>query len=391
MDFAGVSADWVAGPAGARHISGPDGTLGSTAGFHYRDAADGDSGAGDQGNQRSPTTSWCCLKIVAIIVFVIFSARVHSPGELAPVCAERMGGDADGRSYHFLHLYRIRLGLDREPRSAGIRRGTCPSGIIASLVVCTVLYIAVAGRADGIVPWQSMVGDAAPVVECAEEVVVSAGRGAAALGAPGGAYGGAGGDDFVAAGVPAGAGAGVVCDVARPAFAAYFRPSASALSYPDFSTWLAGFVVGVPTGLLDIGTLADLSNIGTLFAFALVAGGVLILRYREPDRYRAFRAPGGPLAPVLTILTCLLLMAGLPIMNWIRFFLWLIIGLVIYYFYGRRKSTLRLAAQSKLRSAKDTIHAPARFGEDKPQRKGGADSCIAQSFSASLAVSLGNE
>ena len=80
---------------------------------------------------------------------------------------------------------------------------------------------------------------------------------------------------------------------------------------PDFSTWVAGFVVGIPAGLLDIGTLADLSNIGTLFAFALVAAGVLILRYREPDRQRAFRAPGGPIAPILTILTCLLLMAGL--------------------------------------------------------------------------------
>ena len=111
---------------------------------------------------------------------------------------------------------------------------------------------------------------------------------------------------------------------------------------PDFSTWLAGFVVGIPAGLLDIGTLADLSNIGTLFAFALVGAGVLILRYREPDRKRPFRAPGGPLAPIVTIFTCLLLMAGLPIMNWLRFFTWLIIGLVIYYFYGRRKSTLRL-------------------------------------------------
>ena len=92
---------------------------------------------------------------------------------------------------------------------------------------------------------------------------------------------------------------------------------------------MAGFVVGIPAGLLDIGTLADLSNIGTLFAFALVAGGVLILRYREPNRHRAFRAPGGPLAPIITILTCLLLMAGLPITNWIRFFVWLAIGLVI--------------------------------------------------------------
>ncbi len=62
---------------------------------------------------------------------------------------------------------------------------------------------------------------------------------------------------------------------------------------PDFSTWVAGFVVGIPAGLFDIGTLADLSNIGTLFAFALVGAGVLILRYREPERPRAFRAPGG--------------------------------------------------------------------------------------------------
>src|SRR5213594_5040716 len=87
---------------------------------------------------------------------------------------------------------------------------------------------------------------------------------------------------------------------------------------PHISTWTAGLFVAIPAGLFDIGTLADLSNIGTLFAFSLVAGGVLILRYREPDRHRAFRAPGGPLAPIITILTCLLLMAGLPIMNWIR-------------------------------------------------------------------------
>ena len=67
----------------------------------------------------------------------------------------------------------------------------------------------------------------------------------------------------------------------------------------------------------------------------------------EPDRPRAFRAPGGPLAPIVTILNCLLLMAGLPIMNWLRFFAWLALGLVVYYFYGRRKSTLRLSDATK--------------------------------------------
>jgi APA family basic amino acid/polyamine antiporter len=109
---------------------------------------------------------------------------------------------------------------------------------------------------------------------------------------------------------------------------------------PDFSTWVAGFVVGIPAGLLDIGTLADLSNIGTLFAFALVAGGVLILRVRQPDRPRPFKAPGGLVAPIMTILTCLLLMAGLPITSWLRFVIWLAIGLCFYYGYGRRHSQL---------------------------------------------------
>jgi len=107
---------------------------------------------------------------------------------------------------------------------------------------------------------------------------------------------------------------------------------------PDVATWIAGFVVGIPAGLLDIGTLANLSNIGTLFAFVLVSVGVLILRYRDPGRHRGFRAPLGPVVPVLSIVFCFLLMMGLEIETWIRFFVWLIIGLVIYIFYSRHHS-----------------------------------------------------
>jgi APA family basic amino acid/polyamine antiporter len=107
---------------------------------------------------------------------------------------------------------------------------------------------------------------------------------------------------------------------------------------PAFSTWVAGFAVGVPAGLLDIGTASDLSNIGTLFAFVLVSIGVLILRYRDPDRHRGFRSPGGPFAPVMSIVFCMLLMAGLPILTWLRFFAWLILGLCIYFFYSRHRS-----------------------------------------------------
>src|SRR5271169_6082664 len=70
---------------------------------------------------------------------------------------------------------------------------------------------------------------------------------------------------------------------------------------PSVATWIAGFVVGVPAGILDIGTLADLSNIGTLFAFVLVSVGVIILRVRDPGRHRGFRAPGGMFAPIASV------------------------------------------------------------------------------------------
>jgi APA family basic amino acid/polyamine antiporter len=89
---------------------------------------------------------------------------------------------------------------------------------------------------------------------------------------------------------------------------------------------------------LDIGTLTDLSNIGTLFAFALVSIGVIILRYREPERSRRFRVPFGPVIPVLSVLFCVLLMMGLPIITWMRFFIWLGLGLMIYFFYSRKRS-----------------------------------------------------
>jgi len=107
---------------------------------------------------------------------------------------------------------------------------------------------------------------------------------------------------------------------------------------PAFSTWVAGFVVGIPAGMLDIGTVANLSNIGTLFAFVLVSIAVMILRYREPERHRGFRAPLGPVFPVLSIFFCILLMMGLEVMTWIAFFIWLVIGLVIYFAYSRHRS-----------------------------------------------------
>ena len=86
------------------------------------------------------------------------------------------------------------------------------------------------------------------------------------------------------------------------------------------------------------GRFAEMSNIGTLFAFVLVSMGVIVLRYKEPERHRGFRVPFGPVIPMLSVIFCVLLMAGLPAITWVRFFVWLVIGLVVYFFYSRKRS-----------------------------------------------------
>jgi APA family basic amino acid/polyamine antiporter len=91
----------------------------------------------------------------------------------------------------------------------------------------------------------------------------------------------------------------------------------------------------------DIGSLADLTNIGTLFAFCLVCVGVLVLRRTDPTRHRPFRVPLVPLVPIIGVLMCAGLMFSLLVETWIRFIAWLAIGLLIYFFYGVRHSLLR--------------------------------------------------
>ncbi len=107
---------------------------------------------------------------------------------------------------------------------------------------------------------------------------------------------------------------------------------------PHWSSWIAGAFVGIPAGIVDIGDAADLSNIGTLFAFVLVSLGVLFLRRTQPDRPRGFRVPLVPLFPIISVVLCGGLMTGLLLITWIRFFVWLGLGLVIYLAYSQRHS-----------------------------------------------------
>jgi len=279
------------------------------------------------------------LKIIALIIFIGFAANYIHPKNWHPFSPNGWPGILTGGSIVFFTY----IGFDSVSTAAEECRDPrrdLPIGIIATLIICTLLYIGVVVVLTGLVPWQTLMDDAAPLVNTLKRLHFTGVRLIVLLGAL----------------------MGMISSLlvfqlgqARVWFAmsrdgllpGVFSRVHKNYRTPDFSTWVAGFVVGIPAGLLDIGTLVDLSNIGTLFAFALVAGGVLILRYKQPDRPRAFRAPGGPLAPVVTILTCLLLMAGLPITNWIRFFVWLVIGLVFYTLYGRRHSELAAETSDK--------------------------------------------
>lgn len=277
------------------------------------------------------------VKIVAILVFISAALGYLHPSNWHPYMPNGWSGVLAGGSIIFFTY----IGFDSVSTAAEECRNPqrdLPIGIIATLIVCTVLYLGVAVCLTGLVPWQSMVDDAAPVVNALKKL--SGMPGAHPL-------------HWVRLAVLIGAIMGMISsllvyqlgqsrvwysmsrDGLLPKVFSKVHP---VFRTPAFSTWVAGFLVAIPSGLFDIELLANLSNIGTLFAFMLVSVGVIVLRYRDPGRKRGFRVPGGPVIPALSAIFCLLLMAGLPVSTWYRFFIWLAVGLVIYFFYGRHRS-----------------------------------------------------
>jgi APA family basic amino acid/polyamine antiporter len=114
---------------------------------------------------------------------------------------------------------------------------------------------------------------------------------------------------------------------------------------PWIGTLVTGIAVALVAGFIPLGDIAEMANIGTLFAFVLVSGGIIFLRKYQPDKIAAFRTPFVPYVPILSILFCFVLMMSLPVVTWIRFVVWLVIGLAIYFFYGVKHSTLRNGVQ----------------------------------------------
>ena len=277
------------------------------------------------------------LKIAAILAFVFVGMRFIHPTNYHPFVPEGWSGVLTGGSIVFFTY----IGFDSVSTAAEEARNPqrdIPIGIITTLIVCTVLYIAVAVVLTGLVNWSKLIDDAAPVVNSLSYL---AGTTKSAL------------LRWTELAVLFGAMMGMISSLlvfqlgqARVWFSMSrdgLLPTMFSRVHPRFrtpavATWIAGFLVGIPGGILDIGTLSDLSNIGTLFAFVLVSLGVIILRYKQPERRRGFRAPGGLAAPILSVIFCVLLMAGLPILTWLRFFGWLIIGLTVYALYSRHRS-----------------------------------------------------
>jgi len=277
------------------------------------------------------------IKIVAIIAFVLVGLHFIHPVNYHPFSPNGWSGVLAGGSIIFFTY----IGFDSVSTASEECRDaqrTVPIGIIATLVICTILYVAVAVVLTGIVPWHSVIGDAAPVVNALKRLTIQTGSPLL---------------HWTRLVVLLGAIIGMVSSIlvfqlgqARVWFAMSrdrLLPDMFSKVHPKFrtpatATWIAGILVAIPAGLFDVGTLAELSNIGTLFAFVLVSIGVLVLRKKQPERRRGFRVPWGPVFPVLSVVFCILLMAGLPARTWERFFVWLVVGLIVYVFYSRKRS-----------------------------------------------------
>jgi basic amino acid/polyamine antiporter, APA family len=213
-----------------------------------------------------------------------------------------------------------------------------PIGIIGSLVICTVLYIAVVAVLTGMVPYDQ-ISDKAGVSDAFNKRGL--GWAEALIGAAGVA-----GITSVLLVMLLGS-ARILMSISRDGL----LPPAFAAVHPKFRTpWKATLVVGcgvaAMAGLLPLGALLQMTNIGTLFAFAVVCTAVLVLRYTNPAHPRPFRVPAAPVVCVVGVFGCLLLMFSLPAHNWYRLFIWMAIGLVIYALYGVHHSRARRLATS---------------------------------------------
>jgi APA family basic amino acid/polyamine antiporter len=271
------------------------------------------------------------VKLVVLAFFVVVGATYVEPANWRPFLPNGWHGVWAGAAIVFFAY----IGFDAVSTAAEETRDPgrdLPRGIIGSLAISTVVYVAVAAVVTGMVPWFEL--------HTAEPLTVAMHRHHLAWGA-----------GLVAVGsVAAHTAVLLVFQLGQPRiFYSMARdgllPAAFARVHPRYhtphvTTILTGVAVAAFASFANIEEMVDLTNIGTLFAFAIVSAGVIMLRRTDPEAKRRFRVPFVPWLPLVAMAACVFLAAGLPLITWVRFGLWLAVGLVIYFTYGRRRSVM---------------------------------------------------
>ncbi len=289
----------------------------------------------------SVNTAMVVLKLIVLGVFVAVGWQYTRVEHWHPFAPNGWAGVQAGAAIVFFAY----IGFDAVSTVAEEVRNPqrdLPIGIVGSLIICTAIYGVVALVFTGIIPYNELVKklsteQAEPLTMALQYANIDR-WGNVLIG-------------LVAFGsIVAHTAVLLVFQLGQPRI--FFSMARDGLLPPSFArvhptyrtphvtTILTGVAVGVCAMFTSIDEMVDLTNIGTLFAFILVCVGILILRKRDPERHRSFRTPWVPFVPVAGVLSCGYLMLGLPWVTWIRFGVWLAVGLVIYFAYGLRRSTL---------------------------------------------------
>jgi APA family basic amino acid/polyamine antiporter len=305
------------------------------------------------------------IKIIVLTFFIVVGMFYIQPANFTPFAPNGFTGVSAGAAIVFFSY----IGFDAVSTVAEETRNPqrdLPIGIIASLIICTIFYIIVGVVFTGLISYpdltHKLATEQAEPLTMALEHAMPKGTSNLAVG-------------IVAFGsVIAHTAVLLVFQLGQPRI--FFSMARDGLlpkvfykvhpkfRTPHVSTILTGIFVGVFAAVASIDEMVDLTNIGTLFAFILVCAGILILRIKEPERKRPFRAPGGLVTPILGIISCLYLIYFLPPTSWLRFAAWLNFGFVIYVGYGSVMSRLtgKETAASPTEHDANTAHTGAWLG-----------------------------